>query len=93
MQEKGVGEIIVQSIENDGVMKGYDINLIRKISASVTIPVVALGGAGNLNHMKSCYTDTFANGLAAGSMFVYHGSRNAVLINYPGQLDILNLFK
>jgi len=93
MQEKGIGEIIVQSIENDGAMQGYDIDLIREISESVTIPVVALGGAGNLNHMKSCYSEAYANGLAAGSMFVYHGPRNAVLINYPGQPDILNLFE
>lgn len=93
MQEKGIGEIIVQSIENDGVMQGYDTNLIREISEAVTIPVVALGGAGNLDHMKLCYTEAYANGLAAGSMFVYHGPRNAVLINYPGQPEKLNLFK
>ena len=92
MQEKGVGEIIVQSIERDGMMEGYDIELIRKISESVTIPVVALGGAGNLNHMKQCYTEAYANGLAAGSMFVYHGARNAVLVNYPGRQELLKVF-
>ena len=84
MEEKGAGEIIVQSIERDGMMQGYDLELIRGISEAVTIPVVALGGAGNLNHLSEAYKYSYANGLAAGSIFVYHGSRNAVLINYPG---------
>ena len=49
MEENGAGEIIIQSIDKDGTMTGYDINLIKKIAESVTIPVVALGGAGNRN--------------------------------------------
>lgn len=83
MEERGAGEIIIQSIEHDGCMQGYDIELTRKICEAVKIPVVALGGAGNIQHMKQAYTEAFANGLAAGSMFVYHGSRNGILINYP----------
>jgi imidazole glycerol-phosphate synthase subunit HisF len=85
MEEKGAGEIIIQSIERDGMMQGYDLELIRKISEAVTIPIVALGGAGNMKHINEAYFEAYANGLAAGSMFVYHGSRNAVLINYPEQ--------
>jgi imidazole glycerol-phosphate synthase subunit HisF len=83
MQEQGVGELIVQSIERDGQMQGYDIDLIRKISEAVTIPVVALGGAGSLQDMKKVHLEAYANGLAAGSMFVYHSARKGVLINYP----------
>lgn len=92
MEEKGAGEIIIQSIECDGIMKGYDIQLIRKISETVSIPVVALGGAGNITHLRQAFFEGYANGLAAGSMFVYHGARNGVLINYPNKTEILNLF-
>lgn len=89
MEEKGAGEIIIQSIERDGMMQGYDINLIKRISEAVTIPVVALGGAGNYTHLKEAYTDAYANGLAAGSMFVYQGTKQGVLINYPQKDEIL----
>jgi len=85
MEEKGAGEIIVQSIERDGMMQGYDIDLIKSISESVSIPVVALGGAGNLEDMNTAFTQAYANGLAAGSLFVYHGARKGILINYPSK--------
>jgi len=93
MEEKGAGEIIVQSIEKDGLMLGYDTDLIRRISEAVTIPVIALGGAGNLDHIKKTHHEGFANGLAAGSMFVFHGPRKAVLINYPTKEEIISTFK
>lgn len=83
MEDKGSGEIIVQSIEQDGMMNGYDIKLIKKISEAVNIPVIALGGAGNIQHIKQAHIEGYASGLAAGSMFVYHGPKNGVLINYP----------
>lgn len=87
MEENGVGELIVQSIDRDGKMEGYDVELIRSISESVSIPVVALGGAGNLNHMKEVAQIGFANGLAAGSMFVYQGANKGVLINYLSEQE------
>lgn len=83
MEENGAGEIIVQSIERDGTMQGYDLAMIRSISEVVSIPVIALGGAGKMEHLKQAYTGAFATGLAAGSLFVFKGSRNSVLINYP----------
>lgn len=89
MEEKGAGEIIVQSIEHDGFMKGYDISLIKKISENISIPVIALGGAGNVNHLKQAFVEAHANGLAAGSMFVYHGPNNGVLINYPEKKELI----
>jgi imidazole glycerol-phosphate synthase subunit HisF len=92
VEEKGAGEIIIQSIERDGTMKGYDIQLIRRISSAVKIPVIALGGAGNIIHMKQAYREGYANGLAAGSMFVYHGARNGILINYPEKEEISKSF-
>lgn len=83
MQAMGAGELIVQSIERDGKMQGYDLELIRNVSEAVTIPVVALGGAGKLNDLKDAFVQGKATGLAAGSLFVYQGSMKGVLINYP----------
>jgi cyclase len=90
MEEKGAGEIIIQAIERDGGMNGYDVELIRSISEAVTIPVVALGGAGKVDDLKEVRDKGYANGLAAGSLFVYQSARRGVLINYPekGSLDL-----
>jgi len=92
MEEKGAGEIIIQSVERDGTYLGYDIELIKKITHSVTIPVVALGGAKDFNDFKKAYHETNACALAAGSLFVYHGPRKAVLINYPNKEEKIKLF-
>lgn len=88
MEDKGAGELIVQSIERDGTMQGYDINLIRSISQAVSIPVVALGGAGRIEDLVDAYQNGFVNGLAAGSLFVYQDKRRGVLINYPEKGDL-----
>ncbi|HKU73550.1 MAG TPA: AglZ/HisF2 family acetamidino modification protein [Pyrinomonadaceae bacterium] len=88
MEDKGAGELIVQSIERDGTMEGYDINLIRSISQAVSIPVVALGGAGRIEDLVDAYRNGFVNGLAAGSLFVYQDKRRGVLINYPEKGDL-----
>jgi imidazole glycerol-phosphate synthase subunit HisF len=82
MQDKGAGEIIIQSIERDGMMNGYDTSLIKSVTEAVTIPVIALGGAGNTAHLKEAYDETSVNGLAAGSLFVYQSAKKGVLINY-----------
>jgi cyclase len=92
MEQLGAGEIIVQSIEKDGSMLGYNIGLTRSVSEAVTIPVVALGGAGNLLHLSQVNKEAYANGLAAGSMFVYHGARRGILINYPTKDEINAIF-
>jgi len=89
VEEMGAGEIIINSIDNDGVMEGYDIDLIKEISQNVSIPVVALGGAGDLNHFAKAIDKGFASAVAAGSKFVYQGSRRAVLVNYPSK-EVLN---
>jgi imidazole glycerol-phosphate synthase subunit HisF len=83
VEENGAGEIIINSIDNDGMMGGYDIELIKRVSMAVRIPVVALGGAGTINDLKRAVNEGYASAVAAGSMFVYHGPRKAVLINYP----------
>jgi cyclase len=83
MEEMGAGELIIQSIEQDGRMEGYDIELVRKLSEAVTVPVVALGGAGKLSDLKDAFYKGYASGAAAGSLFVYQSKRRGVLINYP----------
>lgn len=87
MQNNGAGELIIQSIDKDGKMTGYDLNLIETISKAVTIPVIALGGAGSINDLQKAWRQSKANGLAAGSLFVYQGTKKGVLINYPDKKD------
>jgi cyclase len=93
MEQMGAGELIIQSIERDGKMNGYDSELIESISRAVHIPVVALGGAGSVNDMKTLFSICTVNGLAAGSMFVYQGNKKGVLINYPEQATIHEIFR
>jgi cyclase len=90
MEESGAGEIIVQSILKDGMMEGYDIQLLRKISQCTTIPVVALGGAGSISHLQQAYTEGMVNGLAAGSFFIYRSAKKGVLLHYPERKDIFS---
>lgn len=83
VEELGFGEIIVNAIYKDGIMGGYDIDLIKSIVDAVNVPVVALGGAGNIYHLKEVINCCQISGLAAGSMFIYHGVNKAILINMP----------
>ncbi len=83
MEHKGAGELIIQSIEQDGMMQGYDIKLVKSISTAVSVPVVALGGAGEEEDLIGAYKNGYANGLAGGSIFVYQSKKQGVLINYP----------
>jgi imidazole glycerol-phosphate synthase subunit HisF len=92
VEDSGAGELIIQSIEKDGTMSGYDTSLIRRITEAITIPVVALGGAGSFDHLVALNREVPVNGLAAGSLFVYHGERRAVLVNYPAKENIIKLF-
>lgn len=93
MQDQGAGELIVQSMDQDGVMQGYDLALIKAVSEAVSIPVVALGGAGSMSHILSACRDGFASAVGAGSLFVYQSSKRGVLINYPSRSDIRTLFR
>ena len=91
MAKLGAGEIMVNSIDQDGVMTGYDLTLIRSVASAVDVPVIASGGAGILEHFAEA-VKAGANAVAAGSMFVFHGSRRGVLINYPDRKNVENLF-
>jgi cyclase len=92
IENEGAGEILINSIDRDGVMEGYDIELIKAISSSVRIPIIACGGAGNLNDFSLAVKEGGASAVAAGSFFVFHGKRRAVLITYPSYSEIEGLF-
>ena len=83
MEELGAGEIVVNSIDQDGMMKGYDMNLVEKIRKSITLPLTVLGGAGSLSDIGKLISGYGVIGAAAGSLFVFKGIYKAVLINYP----------
>ncbi len=84
----GAGEIVINAIDNDGMMKGYDISLVKQISDSVNIPVIAIGGAGGIKDLKAVLRDGHAHAAAGGSMFVYYGRLKAVLITAPGEEEL-----
>ncbi len=83
MEALGAGEIVVNSIDQDGVMKGYDLALIEKIRQSISLPLTVLGGAGSLQDIGNLINKYGIIGAAAGSLFVFKGVYKAVLINYP----------
>lgn len=83
----GAGEIVVNSIDRDGTMNGYDEDLIRLIRNAVSLPMTVLGGAGSLGDMESIIAEHGVMGVAAGSLFVYKGPYKAVLINYPKHME------
>jgi imidazole glycerol-phosphate synthase subunit HisF len=93
MEDAGAGEILINSIDRDGLMEGYDLELIRSVTQSVRIPVIACGGAGNLNDFSLAVKQGGASAAAAGSLFVFHGKRRAVLITYPSYQEICKLFE
>lgn len=83
IQKSGAGEIIINSIDRDGTMKGYDINLVNKIRENFTLPMTVLGGAGSLIDLEKIIDIHNIVGVAAGSLFVFKGPYKAVLVNYP----------
>lgn len=82
-QDLGAGEIVINSISDDGVMKGYDLDFISKIISFMNIPMTILGGAGSFEHFKELYNRIGLVGAGAGSFFVFKGKYRAVLISYP----------
>jgi cyclase len=85
MESLGAGEIVLNSIDNDGRMKGYDLALVRSVRSEISLPITCLGGAGSLQHMQELIQLHGAIGAAAGSLFVFKGIYRAVLINYPNR--------
>ena len=87
----GAGEVILHFISNDGQMTGYDLDFLRQISNLIEIPIVVLGGAGDLQDFKLA-VENGASAVAAGSLFVFKGKHRGVLINYPTQTILEKLF-
>lgn len=92
VEAEGAGEILLTSIDRDGTMSGYDTQLIKAVADAVDIPVIACGGAGELNHLAEAVHTGGASAAAAGSMFVFHDKNRAVLINYPTQEQLKKCF-
>jgi len=88
MEQMGAGEIFLNSIDRDGTMQGYDVSLIKAVANTVNVPLIACGGAGKISDFEDALTQGNASAVAAGSFFVYHGKRHAVLINYPTRNEI-----
>ena len=88
-EELGVGEIIINSVDQDGMMNGYDIELIKSVSETVNVPVIALGGAGGITDLKKALFEGHSHAAAGGSMFVYYGKLKAVLITAPTEEELM----
>lgn len=81
--ELGAGEIVINAIDRDGTMKGYDLALAKRLRSAVRVPITMLGGAGSLDDIAGLVAAVGTVGAAAGSLFVFKGAYRAVLINYP----------
>ena len=89
MQACGAGEIFLTSIDRDGTMAGYDVDLIRRVSDALTIPLIACGGAGSVGHLADAVHAGHASAVAAGAFFLFFGARRTVLITYPTDDELL----
>lgn len=89
MEQAGAGELLITSINRDGTWDGYDVDLIRMITRSVSIPVIACGGAGKLDDFAYAVNEGGASAVAAGSMFVYQKKDLGVLIKYPAEEELV----
>lgn len=87
LQTLGVAEIVLNSIDHDGEMKGYDLEIAGRVREAVTVPMSVLGGAGSLHDMGRLINQCGIIGAAAGSLFVFKGVYRAVLINYPNRAE------
>ncbi len=93
MEDAGAGEIIVYSIDRDGSFQGMDLELIRMVATKVNVPVVACGGARNIQDFVLAVTQGMASAVAAGSMFVYQQPSRGVLISYPNEKELLQMYR
>lgn len=87
IEQLGAGEIVINSVDRDGEMKGYDLNLIERVRQRINLPLTVLGGAGSLDDLSELVSRFGLIGAAAGSLFVFKGKYRAVLINYPNQAE------
>lgn len=88
MEQMGAGEILLNAIDRDGTMEGYDLDLIKMVAGAIGIPVIACGGAGSVDDFGKAVKTGGASAVAAGSMVVYQGKNRGVLINFPTREDL-----
>lgn len=88
MEELGAGELLITSIDKEGTWEGYDIELLKQVSSSVAIPIIANGGAGKIDDFAEAIKRGGASAAATGSMVVYQKKNLGVLINFPGRLEL-----
>ena len=86
LEENGVGELLISSIDRDGTWSGYDFNLINLIAENVSIPVIASGGSGSVDDINKLFQNTNCSAAGIGSLFVYQKKGMGVLINFPSKL-------
>jgi len=91
LQVAGAGEIVINSVDRDGLMQGYDLDLAEQFKQALKVPVTFLGGAGSLEHIGDLVSRLGVVGAAAGSLFVFKGKYRAVLINYPTPVQKIQL--
>ena len=87
LQDMGAGEIILNSVDSDGDMQGYDLELVSKVREHLNVPMTILGGAGTYDHITELWRSQGLIGAAVGSLFVFKGKYRAVLINYPNKTE------
>jgi len=90
--DRGAGEVVVNSVDCDGEMKGYDFELIDQVRDAISLPMTIVGGAGSLEDFKKLFQRHGILGAAAGSLFVFKGKYRAVLINYPNRAEKDEIF-
>jgi len=93
VEELGAGEVVLNSIDQDGEMKGYDLTLVERVRQATTLPMTVLGGAGSLDDLEALVRRFGTIGASAGSLFVFKGKYKAVLINYPSRDEKDALFE
>lgn len=91
LEDEGAGEIIINSIDRDGTMQGFDLDLVRSVSSAVGVPLIACGGAGSLEDIRQV-VGVGASAAGAGSLFVFHGRHRSVLISYPDPETLREIF-
>jgi imidazole glycerol-phosphate synthase subunit HisF len=89
----GAGEILINDVDRDGTQQGYNLELIRRFTDRLSVPVIACGGAWTTEHLRQAVSQSRASAVAAGSMFVFQGPHRAVLISYPAYSELERLFQ
>lgn len=93
VEKLGAGEILLTSIDREGTWDGFDLNLVKRVTDAVSIPVIAHGGAGAVEHIGQVVKQANASAVALGSMVVFQKKGMGVLVNFPDQRKIQEYLK